>query len=102
MAGFEAVDAIGALRWALARLIDARNVCYGGVTLEEIEQCERLLAGADIEDALKISETLLVNMKAMVEQAAPEIQIAMQQLRDRLEAVTAERDTALAKLAELE
>jgi hypothetical protein len=30
-------------RWALDRLIDAHNVCYGGVTLEEIEERERQL-----------------------------------------------------------
>ena len=33
---------IDALEWSLDKLIDARNVCYGGVEVEEIE--ERLAA----------------------------------------------------------
>jgi hypothetical protein len=41
-----------ALRWALGRLSDARQVCYGGVTLEEIEQREALLKSDPIRPAV--------------------------------------------------
>jgi hypothetical protein len=41
-----------ALRWTLDRLIDAKNVCYGGVTLEEIEQREALLKDDPVKPAV--------------------------------------------------
>lgn len=39
-------ELLAALMWALGRLSDARNVCYGGVTVEEIEEREAVLTKA--------------------------------------------------------
>ena len=40
-------ELVEALRWTLGRLNDARAVCYGGVTVEQIERCQAVLARAE-------------------------------------------------------
>ena len=40
-------ELVEALRWALGRLNDARAVCYGGVTADEIEARQAVLRKAE-------------------------------------------------------
>jgi hypothetical protein len=76
-----------ALNWCIAFDDVKWLAANAAALLREIEYLEKF----------SVSNTLVENMKAMVEQAAPEIQEAMRQLRDKLETVTAERDQALAR-----
>jgi hypothetical protein len=41
-----APELLAALEWALDRLLDAKNVCYGGVTIEEINERRVIIAKA--------------------------------------------------------